>query len=107
MVVSKPAWDATASVPVCSSRKQPVPYVFLASIGRQRCPSIAACWSPRQPARSEPRSGNGRALHACLQRCCEAAACSISCAICTAIVARALCQPSTCSTGGESAYGKV
>jgi len=49
-VVSSPRADATRRGPVCSSTKQPVPYVLFAVPGPQRWPSTAACWSPRQPA---------------------------------------------------------
>lgn len=35
----------------------PVPYVFLASCTAHRCPIMAACWSPRQPAIGTPFSG--------------------------------------------------
>jgi hypothetical protein len=39
------------SAPVLSTRKLPVPYVFFASPGeKQTCPTVVACWSPRQPA---------------------------------------------------------
>ena len=49
-VVSKPLADRTMSVPVFSSRKLPVPYVFLASPGaKHTCPAMAACWSPSMP----------------------------------------------------------
>ena len=38
------------SEPVFSSRKLPVPYVFLASPGaKHTCPAMAACWSPSMP----------------------------------------------------------
>ncbi len=36
----------------------PVPYVFLASRTAQRWPTIAACWSPRQPAMGTPSSAS-------------------------------------------------
>lgn len=52
-----------ASLAFCHPRlpplalRSPVPYVFLASCTAQRCPTIAACWSPRQPAMGTPASG--------------------------------------------------
>src|SRR5258707_244961 len=43
--------DVTATSPVLSSRKQPVPYVDFAMPGmKQACPMRAACWSPAMPA---------------------------------------------------------
>mmetsp|Transcript_11761 Transcript_11761/g.50391 ORF Transcript_11761/g.50391 Transcript_11761/m.50391 type:complete len:391 (-) Transcript_11761:347-1519(-) len=42
--------------PVLSSAKHPVPYVFLASPGAHRWPSVAACWSPTAAARATPAS---------------------------------------------------
>jgi hypothetical protein len=49
-VVSR-ASDGAAVSPVCSSRNEPVPYVFLASPGRKQAwPKSAACWSPAMPA---------------------------------------------------------
>jgi hypothetical protein len=50
-VVSRPFFETTASVPVLSRRKLPVPYVFFASpTSKQVWPNVAACWSPRSPA---------------------------------------------------------
>ena len=49
-VVSRPLVLRTISVPVLSSRKLPVPYVFLASPGAKHTwPAMAACWSPSTP----------------------------------------------------------
>jgi hypothetical protein len=43
-VVSRPCLDGTASLPVLTSKKAPVPYVHLASPGRKHvCPKSAAC----------------------------------------------------------------
>ena len=43
-VVTRLFRDATALVPVLSSMKQPVPYVFFANPGeRHACPNNAAC----------------------------------------------------------------
>lgn len=45
-VVSRPWLEAIRRCPVFSSMKQPVPYVFLASPGRQRWPAVGVglCW---------------------------------------------------------------
>ena len=44
-------------MPVLSSRKLPVPYVFFASpTAKHVCPNVAACWSPRSPASGTPVS---------------------------------------------------
>mmetsp|Transcript_32939 Transcript_32939/g.72784 ORF Transcript_32939/g.72784 Transcript_32939/m.72784 type:complete len:286 (+) Transcript_32939:553-1410(+) len=48
-VVRRPWLDVMGELPVLSSMKQPVPYVFFASPATQRWPSMAAIWSPRQP----------------------------------------------------------
>ncbi len=51
MVVSSRLLEASGAVPVFISRKQPVPYVFLAMPGsKQAWPKSAACWSPAIPA---------------------------------------------------------
>ena len=42
-VVNNPCEDGTGAAPVLSSMKHPVPYVFFASPGAQRCPNVAAC----------------------------------------------------------------
>ena len=50
MVVSSRFREATRSVPVLSSTKQPVPYVdFIMPGAKQPWPMVAACWSPAMP----------------------------------------------------------
>ena len=54
-VVISLCFDRMNSVPMFCSRKQPVPYVFLASPALQHnCPKSAACWSPAMPAIATP-----------------------------------------------------
>ena len=63
MVVTRLCFDAHASCPVCMSRKQPVPYVFLASPAlKQHCPNSAACWSPATPQMGTPCAVPGLAV---------------------------------------------
>src|ERR1035437_2691540 len=61
-VLSNPFLLRTRSVPVFSSMKLPVPYVFFASPGaKQPCPNTAACWSPRMPVSGTPANPAGAA----------------------------------------------
>ena len=51
LVASSPFCDCWKLPPVFISRKQPVPYVFLAMPSRKQAwPKSAACWSPATPA---------------------------------------------------------
>ena len=51
IVVTSPFFEDTGISPVFISRKQPVPYVFLASPALKHVwPKSAACWSPAAPA---------------------------------------------------------
>jgi len=50
IVVTRPFFEKIGFSPVFIRRKQPVPYVFLASpASKQVCPKSAACWSPAAP----------------------------------------------------------
>ncbi len=60
-VASSPPLEAIAVAPVFMSRKQPVPYVFLAIPGsKQAWPKSAACWSPATPAIGTPDGSQPR-----------------------------------------------
>ena len=50
-VVISPELEFTRSLPVLTSAKHPVPYVFFADPGsKQHWPNSDACWSPATPA---------------------------------------------------------
>mmetsp|Transcript_544 Transcript_544/g.1208 ORF Transcript_544/g.1208 Transcript_544/m.1208 type:complete len:347 (+) Transcript_544:148-1188(+) len=62
-IVERSPWlDGTSWDPVLRSMKHPVPYVFFASPGLHRWPSVAACWSPRHPAMGTPASAPARTV---------------------------------------------
>ena len=55
-VASSRCWETGRTPPVCSSAKQPVPYVFFDSPGRKHAwPTSAACWSPRDAGNGDRR----------------------------------------------------
>lgn len=54
-VVSRPCVESAGWLPMLQSRKQPVPYVFLAAPGvKAFWPTKAADWSPKQPVMATP-----------------------------------------------------
>ncbi len=60
--MSIPVSERTASVPVCISTNEPVPYVFLVSPARTHAwPNSDACWSPAMPdtGMAAPRNTSG------------------------------------------------